>query len=150
MDWWSDDLPALFALGLGVLCFYAGYRQFAQGEASREWPHVMGTITAAKLRKAPNDPDSSTEYYGEITYEYALGDVVFTGTTISAGRERLELTAEESFALADHYPLHQPVAVYYDPTDPRRAVLEPGRSGRGALLMAVGGGMGALGAALLF
>ena len=64
-----------------------------------------------------------------IIYSYEVDGEAYRGTRLSFVHENLLAKSSAEDAL-QHYPLDQTVTVFYNPGDPRDAVLDPERSGR--------------------
>ncbi len=133
-------LSGIILLLLGLICIWQGWKNFRLARSSHSWLQVPGVINQVKIRKT-HDPESLFDYEAEIIYSYTVGGLEYHCSTLAIGKERLELTERKSLNLHDQYPLHGPVRVFYDPSNPARAVLEPGKEGNSALLIAIGMGM---------
>jgi hypothetical protein len=67
-------------------------------------------------------------YWGDIQYEYRVGETEFHGTQLSFNR--VHLAVEDAWQpVLNSYPVGKSVTIYYDPANPSFAVLEPGLLG---------------------
>lgn len=144
---WLWLLPLLFVIVGAILVFF-GARQLLRADASQSWPSVTGVVTISELGKhLGNDRDDSTTYSADISYDYIVNDRDYVNGTVAFGSVQ---TSDPSLArlVLKRYPVGQPVTVYYNPANPRDAVLEPGLHGAtwflpifGALFLVVGVGL---------
>ena len=124
---------------------------------SREWPTADGTIVLAELSPRPGAPPDS---WGDLRfrYTYSVAGTAYEGERISLfGTKGVYGSPREmQEAIVAKYPPGRQVKVYYDPEDPRAALLEPGGySGSGGsvrfgLGVAVAGGVVTLTGGLLW
>lgn len=116
-------LPLMF-IAFGVLvCLYV-LRTFQDGVASHDWPTVQGTVIESELRGAGDDERLSIVFQFTVEDEqYEESGAVF-GTLWRSSQKR---------DFQRRYPAGSTVAVYYKPSDPGRAVLEPGVYGAGII-----------------
>ena len=90
--------------------------------ATLTWPTVPGEITASKVKKR-HDSENGTVEYPHISYTYEVNGKKHHSSNIMAGGELGGMNVESTLA---RYPLGLKVTVYYDPQNPKDAVLEPG------------------------
>ncbi len=90
------------------------------------WPQTKGVITVSSLEQGYFKELKG--YYGNIEYDYSVGDTRYHGTRLSFNK--VHLAVEDAWRpVMDRYPVGKPVAVYYDPANPNFAILEPGLHG---------------------
>ena len=97
---------------------YISDERKAEKEAS-EWPSVNGTVLTARLVS-----HGSIRYradFPEVSYSFEVNGKVYKGKHISAGGEMGGVTAQ---GVLDRYPVGSQVTVFYDPHNPKKAVLE--------------------------
>ena len=127
----------LGATGLGVFAW--GLVRLLIAARTRQWPTAPGTIVSSRVtqREAPastgeRDVGSDrrpmppqTLYRAEVSYRYAVDSRPYTGSSILL--DDIE-TSSEGYArgLVERYPPGARVDVYHHPSNPERAVLEPG------------------------
>ncbi len=129
-------LPAVAIVGaiLGFVSFIRGLRL---ARDSARWPTAAGTVTSAdvieeEIEDTGNNNDNKTlirkihRYQVDLRYAYQVGKRDFVGTVQNWGWTGIYGLRELAEKAAAQYSPGQPVTVYYDPTYPRNAVLEPG------------------------
>ncbi len=127
---------AIVLLGWGIWLTRGGIRGVADARASLNWPSTIGKIvstTVVEERPVGTSTGSGTrrtDYRPVVQYSYSVN-----GQNYSAGHRRFndDLIAygstEKAEAAIEKYRVGQTVQVYYDPANPRNAVLEPGKAG---------------------
>ncbi|MCA9918240.1 MAG: DUF3592 domain-containing protein [Anaerolineales bacterium] len=122
-----------FAAGIGISIW--GWSVLQNARVSESWPVTDGEILTSNVR-IDND-DDGTSYFGDVTFRYAVDDVVYTSDTVSFGQYGSSNRghAEE---IVTKYPAGNGVTVHYDPADPGTAVLEPGVTGSSYFMLAFG------------
>jgi hypothetical protein len=96
------------------------------GRASRTWTTVPGTITQSRVEQfhhRDDDGDDTVTEQAKIEYHFEVDNRVFWGGRVAYDGAFGKLSAWQT---VDRYPSGATVTVAYDPTDPRRCVLEPG------------------------
>jgi hypothetical protein len=126
----------ILVIGLVVLIIFG--RNILQGQKSRSWPTVSGTILQSSLEvhhQTDDDGSTSTTYGVMVSYQYSVSGQEFVGNrrTFSNVRTGSRRRAE---ALLARYPQGGQVDVFYDPQDPSTCVLETGVSGGTYALLA--------------
>lgn len=97
-------------------------------QASR-WPSEPGKVVISKVKshkKKPSEPGynfSDTEVTNEpqVEYDFLVGGSKYRGTRITIGEKTSGFELESILA---RYPVGAEVTVYYDPANPKKAVLE--------------------------
>jgi hypothetical protein len=129
----GPKIPLLIGFGFAVfgLMFLAGALMLAQqtyfGLASYYWPTAQGAITRSKLVETSDTDEDGNEtitHVAEIEYRYRVGYRDFRAKRISFGG----VSSNSAHATMTKYPLGRSVSVHHHPTNPERAVLEPGIS----------------------
>jgi hypothetical protein len=96
------------------------------GRASRAWPSVPGTITRSRVERVhhlDDDGDDNLTERARIEYHFEVDNRVFWGGRVAYDGVFSRLSAWQTVA---RYPDRAAVTVAYDPSDPRRCILEPG------------------------
>ena len=117
-----------FGFGLGAFFFFisgpiSGFfltRIFFEAKASADWPNVPGILTRAEVLR-----NELGRFRADVTYSYKVTNEAFTGTRIRASDGEYDNRDGAVQAIRGLIP-NQQVQVYYNPADPRRAVLRPG------------------------
>ena len=157
-------LVAFLLAGLGVVAFVKGQRQ---AKASAKWPTVSGLITNSTIIeeriedkvKADGGEDTSgfqanrqrftLRYRVDLRFAYRVGQRDYVGTSWAWGWTPFYGRREMAEKVTNQYAKGQKVTVYYDPTQPDIAVLEPANR-QGSLAPLVFGAIcGTIGAVLL-
>ncbi|MGD8822596.1 MAG: DUF3592 domain-containing protein, partial [Anaerolineales bacterium] len=112
-----------------------------KAEESTSWPSVLGKITKAwvETQKHEDDDGSVTiTYFPRWEYEFAVSGMTYTSQTISfggTGGSRNEFDVREGLS---RFPINSQVEVFYNPSNPDEAILEPGTQGTMTLIV-IGG-----------
>lgn len=133
-------LAAGFAF-LGAAVFIAsGVLGLRRGLRTRSWPRAEGRVLrSAVVRESEATGEGTVDgYRAEVRYRYEAAGAVRTGTVVHAG-DRGSVSRSRAERTAARYPEGARVAVFYDPADPDRAVLERGAGAGPAVLLAWGG-----------
>jgi hypothetical protein len=133
-------LPLVAFLGAG-LCVASFVSARRQANESAHWPTASGNITTStvieeKIEDKRRDDDDSTglkqrqlrytlRYRVDLRFAYRVGSRDFVGTNWAWGWTPIYGLREQAEKVITRYPRGQTVIVYYDPTQPDVAVLEP-------------------------
>ena len=116
-------------MGMGLLAFVTGIRELIDANASSNWPAVERTITRAEIKVTEQTRTKSTKreysYEAEIEYEFSINKSPVKGDRIKYGEVTNKEIAER---MVKKYPVGKQVKIYYDPSNPKKSVLEPGYS----------------------
>jgi hypothetical protein len=117
----------VFGLVLAALfggMFVWAVSEFAACRASRNWPSAPGQVEGAGVLEEISRTRRGrerVEYSTVVRYKYAVQGRDHTGARVGFGpSQSYSFLASE---LAGQYRPGQPVTVYYDPADPKNAVL---------------------------
>ncbi len=142
-----NEMPWVFTGG-GALIVIVMARFLWLGYHSRNWPTTTGRVATCKIiRRRGNRGEPAGTVRVTLSYEVA-GKSYVGGRIGYHGAEGGTLAEAES--LARLFAEGAEVTVYYDPKNPRRAVLQPGTSPMLPMAMLIGAGMLALGIGLFF
>ena len=132
-------LPLVAFLG-AWLCIVSFVRARRQANASVRWPTASGNITTStvveeRIEDKRRDDDSTglqqkqlrytLRYRVDLRFAYRVGSRDFVGTNWGWGWTPIYGLRELAEKVTARYPKGQTVTVYYDPTQPDVAVLEP-------------------------
>lgn len=119
---------------IAVIAAIGAVRQFVRRSHSKSWPIAAGRITVSEVTvetRTETDSDNTTRrvtmYGSRIAYAYSVGGVAYEGHLvdwIDGVQTSMEGPARRT---VEKYPVGQSVNVYYDPANPKMAVLEPWR-----------------------
>jgi len=136
--WMTAAALGLIVLGMVVLAVLAAgdYREYQRLDqarrfavASENWPPTTGTVRDASVvtLRISRGKTSVTGYRARIEFEYVVAGTAYRGDHLSFCQPPgLEKQAVE--ARLTQYPTGARVEVRYDPANPTRSVLEPGRA----------------------
>jgi len=126
-----QDIPGLIIsaiIGLGLT--FLGSVKLKNAAETNRWPITNGTVTSSEV-------GGTMKYYPSVSYAYIVDSAVYTSNTISNMNfnTKNRSVAEE---VIKKYPLDAEIKVYYNSTDPSKALLEPGLKPGNILLLAFG------------
>jgi len=130
----------IFAVG-GIAFAFIGYNSMQKAKAAKAWPTVEGRITSSEVDsywKRDRDSGSTRMHEAKIAYEYTVDGVSYESTKISFMSSSSSLRGQAQ-AMVRKYPAGGTATVYYNPSNPQEAVLEPGAAGGAMIFMAAGG-----------
>jgi Protein of unknown function (DUF3592) len=119
-------------IAIGAFVAYGTLRTRVKTTTSRRWPTVTGAVIVSEVAARPerNASGRPTKVYrADIQYQYQVSGESFTSETVALGGS-IETSSRGRFdAQVARYPVGRKVRVYYDPSDPATAILEPGELG---------------------
>ena len=133
------QITGLIILLISTPFLIKSVRNFYFANASKNWPKVSGTIIEM--------PIVGRKY--KLLYKYTVNR-----TTINCRRICFTNTSrpqnQDIRAFEDKYALHRIVDVFYNPINPKQAVLEPGRNDGLLLDITLLGALFVFGCAVIF
>jgi hypothetical protein len=119
-------------LAIGGFIAYGTVRTRVKTATSRNWPTAACTVAVSEVtvRSQRNSENRPIKLYGaDVRYDYQVDGRSHTGTSVTLGGT-VETNKRDRFdALVARYPVGRDMRVYYDPSDPATAILEPGELG---------------------
>ena len=116
-------LGAFFGL-IGFVLVGAGVYTFWKGSnIAKNWPTTSGTVTTSQINLSQG---SRVRYSGWVVFGYQVGAQEYSASTVSTA-ELMQISSHgkaEAENKVARYPVGAVVTVFYDPADPKRAVLE--------------------------
>jgi len=106
-------------------------RDVIPGLLSLKWAQVSGVVTHARYEERV----SKSRDLAEITYSYTVLGQTYTSSRVGFGRDEEQKTLRD---IIDSHPQGSSVRVYYDPNDPKQAVLINGFGIIGWLMLVPG------------
>ncbi|HEX7242873.1 MAG TPA: DUF3592 domain-containing protein [Longimicrobiaceae bacterium] len=131
---------------LGAACFLAaGVMGLRRGLRTYSWARAEGRVVRSLVGRETESTGEGTldSYRAEVRYRYEAAGAPRTGSAVHAD-DRGSPSRTGAERKAARYPEGARVAVFYDPADPDRAVLERG-VGPGHVGLLAGGGLFLLG-----
>lgn len=129
---------------LAVICW--GIRENRNSTFSEDWPAVPVTILSSTVVEKENyggkGGSISKCFEAKLRYAYKVGSQSYAGWRVSyhgapcKGGKRGQRLAEE---LRDTYPAGTVTKAYYNPQNPDRACLQPGKTRDGSVFIVIGG-----------
>lgn len=119
-NWWY----LLISL-IGLVVIVSAIRSHRQANASQNWSGVQGKVIESRLEKretTDGEGNESISYAAVVRYTYTVRAQEYTGDRIAFGVKPSNRKAADE--LVSRYPAATSVTVYYDPENPRQAVLE--------------------------
>lgn len=113
----------LFAILLVVSAPMSGYflvQIFLDAKASANWPSVTGMLTKSQVGDR-----GAGRYFADVAYTYRIGASEFVGSKVRASDGDYNIR-DGAVQMIRGLAVGQPVTVYYDPSNPRKALLRPG------------------------
>jgi hypothetical protein len=115
----------------GLIIFATVYKLIEVQRASR-WPSAPGRVVSSgqqarkvkvfsDVQRADGKPQYEIRNFANVVYEYDVGGRKVRNNRVSIGEDLGNFEVEETLA---RYPVGAPVTVYYNPRDPKEAVLE--------------------------
>jgi Protein of unknown function (DUF3592) len=134
------------AILLGAFCVVYFAKMRRQARASAAWPFATGKITRSAVARdvlAVKDDDTGrirydTKYRPVVNFNYCVDGRDYYGSGVSGGWTSLHDSPERAEAVVAAYPAGKEIAIYYDPEQPRTAVLERGKAAGGLTPLVVG------------
>jgi hypothetical protein len=111
---------------LGAALLFSTYQSQWEAKQSLSWPSIQGVISKNRIREYTNDDTNSISYEPIVTYSFIVGDKTYTSNHISSnapwGYAFGTMADAEQFIR--QYPIGKQLKVYYNPDNPRRALLD--------------------------
>ena len=128
---------AIFVL-VGGFFVVQGTLEWIRAADSTSWPTVTGTVTHSEVttHRSTSKGRPRTSYGARIEFDYTV-----EGTTYHGTRRTYRVVASSESAAKEAvaaHPVGRTVVVSVDPSDPGRAVLEPGWDWSNAIPIGVG------------
>ena len=114
------------AVILGVFCVW-GFLQLYDAARSYSWPHVTGRIISSVARSKlirTRYGGQTAIHWPDVRYEYVVGDRRLVSDRIMFTHRGFSESATQR--LVEEYPVDKVISVYFDPKNPKSAVLERG------------------------
>jgi hypothetical protein len=127
----SIKLVGLLLLVGGIISLYSGLKKSRLIKDSKNWPTALGKVVTSNYyrRRTFNEIAPGAwmkEYYYEIwiKYDYSISGKTYTSERICVDKVKSVNSSDEAEDFIEEYPRGGSVTVYYDPTNPRLAILE--------------------------
>jgi hypothetical protein len=118
-------------IAIGVILILVHRRNKRKAEESAQWLQTSGTIKESKVKQGTNvmmsaddDTESSPVFSPEIRYTYQVAGAEYTASRVSFAGSKSYSKRESAEKDAALYPVGTQLPVYYDPKNPKEAVLD--------------------------
>lgn len=100
-----------------------------EGLCTKRWPATFGRVLRSgidtEVRDAPSDRRHTWILHGAaVVYEYEVAGEKHTANAVHSGNA--SVSPRHAQRIANRYPVGSDIQVYYNPADPKKALLEPG------------------------
>lgn len=128
-------VTAIFLVIGGAMAFW-GLNILGDARASASWPTAEGRVVSSQVEYS-TDSEGGDSYQPEVTYAYTVAGVQYSGHQIKFG-ENSYSSRRQAEEIAGRYSVGNSVAVYYEPENPQKAILEPGVTAGSYIVFSVG------------
>lgn len=119
-EWFSSPIwLILFFVIPGIAIFFHGLKQLKMSIASKNWPIAMGKIICSGVLR------NRGVYRLDLEYKYTVNGNKYLSNKVSFGHWDSS-SQRKTQKIVNRYTTGKCVTVYYDPHNPKNAVLEPG------------------------
>jgi Protein of unknown function (DUF3592) len=134
------SLLSLVFIATGAVIISYAIRTAAKARQSPSWPSIEGEIAHSAVQQETNTTATgySTTYKADISYRYKVNGTNYSSTKVSHVTLSTSATSRAQ-GIVQKYPDKSRVQVYYNPSDPSEAVLEPGNTDGIDVLYGLGG-----------
>jgi hypothetical protein len=122
---------ALLFIAIGVVLIFLHRRNIKKAEESMSWKEATGTVNGSKVIQGNNvlmsnddDGESTPVFYPEISYTYQVGGLEYTSKRLAFTGVKSHSKRENAEKAASLYPVGKQLSVYYDPKNPKEAVVD--------------------------
>jgi hypothetical protein len=112
-----------FLIGLAIAL--SGFMTYRKSNQAANWIPTQGKI---KRSEVTHTTGGKTQYYAHIEYEYTAQGMNYSSNNVTLA-QLMGITDTGQSAAQEKvkkFPIGSTVTVFYDPNDPRRAVLQKG------------------------
>lgn len=122
---------ALLFITIGVVLIFVHRRQKRKAEASASWLETMGTVKESDVKQGTNvlmsndeDGEGTPVFTSEISYTYQVAGMEFTSNRLTFGGKKSFSKQVDAEKVTLLYPVGSQLLVYYDPKNPKEAVID--------------------------
>ena len=129
---------SLALIALGILLIRKNAKSKQKANECMGWPTVLGRVTRSEVVKSESSNEDGTtySYTPHIEYVYHVLGQNYTSTQVVFGGFISTGSPKASQLVVNKYPLNDSLRVFYNPANPREAILEQtvGSGAKGALI----------------
>ena len=118
-------LAAAMFVCFGAAILRGEFHFYRQGAESEAWPSTNGIVTQSRVEDLYRSNDRRL-YRPAVEYRYQVGDLEYLSSRIRLGNTESYDKNGIARKLVENYYFGKEVIVFYDPRDPKLAILEPG------------------------
>jgi hypothetical protein len=120
-------LVALAFFALAAVCGFVSNRRKSRIAASATWPSVVGAVLSNAIKIIRNGKyGGGVETYSvSLRYRYAVGSADYESSRIGWGTKYADVKPDIPEAFLRDHPAGQAIDVFYDPTNPAMAMVDP-------------------------
>jgi len=118
----------------GIVTLFCAIGSLEKAKTSENWPTTEGQVVSSDIvtgidwRRTGKDRRTYTTYKPIVLYEYSVNDTKYSSNMVSfVGEDESEMQGHAR-RIVNRYPPGKKVIVYYNPDNPKEAVLETGVS----------------------
>jgi len=122
---------ALLFIAIGVALIFLHRRNIRKAEESMSWLETTGTVNGSEVMQGSNvllsndeDGESTPVFFPEIRYSYQVAGLEYTSKRLSFAGVKSFSKREKAEEAASHYPVGTQLPIYYDPKNPKEAVVD--------------------------
>ena len=122
---------ALLFISIGVVLIFVHRRQKRKAEASASWLEILGTVKESEVQQGTSvlmsndeDGEGTPVFTPEISYTYQVAGLEYTSNRLSFGGKKSFSKRENAEKVTSLYPIGLKLPVYYDPKNPKEAVVD--------------------------
>lgn len=122
----GGGLILIFA-AIGIYLIYSSYKSRQKAGESQQWPSTSGEITEARVTHSTHtdaDDNRIDSYSPYVRFTYQVSGQEFTGDKITFGLKQAFNQEQKAQQALGRYQMGGQVSVYYNPDNPKEAVLE--------------------------
>jgi hypothetical protein len=122
---------ALLFITIGVVLIILHRRQKRKAEESESWLETIGTVNESKVAQGTNvlmsndeDNEGTPVFSPEISYIYQVAGLEYTSNRLTFGGKKSYSKRANAEKVTALYPVGSQLPVYYDPKNPKEAVVD--------------------------
>lgn len=116
----------VIAIATVIIIVFFAYTGAMNKGARENWVSTQGVVVDSRVdsRNEPGADRPNIRYGARVTYQYDVGGTTYRSSRVGFGGGIWRADRRSAEAEAARYPPEAKVTVYYDPANPRNAVLE--------------------------
>ena len=122
---------ALLFIAIGVVLIILHRRQKRKTEESASWLETIGIVKESKVKQGTNvlmssdeDSEGTPVFFPEISYTYQVSGMEYSSNRLTFGGKKSFSKRDYAEKVTSLYPVGSQLPVYYDPKNPKEAVVD--------------------------